>query len=61
MSSVFIVTEGRYDNYHIEGVFSTKDKAMAYIARWKRVLTEAEREIFYYEYHEWEIDKEQKE
>lgn len=41
---VFIVTDGIYSNYHIEAVFSTKEKASAYCA------------LHGYDFEEYEVD-----
>lgn len=32
MDKVYVVTSGKYDAYHIDCVFSTKEKAMEYVA-----------------------------
>lgn len=46
MKKAYIVTSGEYSDYSIDGVFSTQEKAEAYIAHWPDGYRECRLEIF---------------
>ena len=46
MSTIYIVTSGEYEDYSVEAPFSTREKAQAYIDRFKEHLTEPEIEEY---------------
>lgn len=50
MEKVFIVTSGEYSDYDIKAVFSTREKAEAYI--------NAKGTDYYWEVEEWDVDAE---
>lgn len=61
MTLVYVVTQGSYSDYHIEAMFSTMEKAMAYIDEYnaRRKATDCDYDLMDYEQdiEEWDLDK----
>ena len=52
MSKIYVVTEGKYSDYHIEACFSAEKKAQEYIKNAKKVHGE----YYFPDIEEWELD-----